>query len=146
YPEKSIVQFNPPLEEMKENDSIYTIFAGAFESFPPTDFSNINVPNFLKNVWFSLESESPQSSNLGNLEAEKYERSYKHLMPIKESVVEGEDKTKMEKTALEGGIIVQQDQYKYVLSYYYVGDNPQEFQDIINKVAESFKFNGEGES
>ncbi len=140
YPEKSIVQFNPPLEEMKENDSIYTIFAGAFESFPPTDFSNINVPNFLKNVWFSLESESPQSSNLGNLEAEKYERSYKHLMPIKESVVEGEDKTKMEKTALEGGIIVQQDQYKYVLSYHYVGDNPQEFQDIINKVAESSKF------
>jgi len=146
YPDKSIVQFNPPIEEIEENDVICAIFAGAFESFPPTDFSDINVPDFLKNVWFSLESGSPQSSNLGNLEAEKYERSYKHLMPIKESVVEGEDETKMEKTALEGGIIVKQDQYKYVLSYYYVGDNPREFQDIINKVAESFEFNGEEES
>lgn len=146
YPEKSIVQFNPPLEEMKENDSIYTIFAGAFESFPPTDFSNINVPNFLKNVWFSLESESPQSSNLGNLEAEKYERSYAHLMSVKENIDKSIDENNKNKTALEGGIITHQYQYKYILGYYYVGDDPQEFKEIINQVADSFELNVEGES
>ena len=147
YPEKNIVQFSPPIEEMEGNDAIYAIFAGVLEEFPPTDLSEIDFPNTLKNVWSSLESdEGPQPSTLGDFDAEKHERSYKHLMSVKENTDKSIDENNKNKTALEGGIITHQDQYKYILGYYYVGDDPQEFKEIINQVADSFELNVEGES
>ena len=147
YPEKNIVQFSPPIEEMEGNDAIYTIFAGVFEKFPPTDLSEIDFPNTLKNVWSSLESdEGPQPSTLGDFDAEKYERSYKHLMSVKENIDKSIDENNKNKTALEGGIITEQNKFKYVLSYYYVGNNPREFKEIVNRVADSFELNVKGES
>lgn len=146
YPEKNIVQFSPPFDEMNENDAIYAIFAGVFEKFPQTDFSNIKFPKILKNLWSSFEGENYQLSNLGDYKAKKYERTYKHLMSVKESVDESKNKTEDKRTALEGGIITEQDQYKYILGYYYVGYDPQEFKEIINQVADSFELNVEGES
>jgi LCP family protein required for cell wall assembly len=142
YPEKNIVQFSPPIEEMEGNDAIYTIFVGVFEEFPQTDFSNIKFPKILKNLWSSFEGENYQPSNLGDYEAKRYERTYKHLMSVKEGVDESENK----KTALEGGIITEQDKFKYVLSYYYVGNNPKEFEEIVHRVADSFELNVKGES
>jgi len=146
YTEKNIVQFSPPIEEMKKNDAIYTIFVGVFEEFPPTDFSNIKFPNILKNLWSSIENEDHQSSNLGDYVAKKYERTYEYLMSIKEGIDESMGENDKKKIALEGGIVIEQEQYKYLVGYYYVGDNSHEFKNLVKQVADSFEFSMEGES
>lgn len=147
YPKQSIVQFSPPFKEMEGNDAIYTIFAGVFEEFPPTDLSEIDFPNTLKNTWSSIESdEGPKPSTLGDFDAEKCEKRYKHLMSLKENIDKSINENNKNKIALEGGIITEQDKFKYVLSYYYVGNDLKEFEEIVNRVADSFELNVEGES
>jgi len=146
YPDKSIVQFNPQINEMEENDAIYTIFAGVFEDFSTTDYSNVKFPDLLKNIWSSIEEKDYQTSKLGEYEAKEYMRNYEHLMSIKEDNSEGSNETDKKRTALEGGIITKQDNYKYVLSYYYVGDSPDEFKKIIKHAADSFELDVERET